>query len=103
MLLIDAAEYQAKDLARIANVPAYLVSVSIGNYSYVSSAEASRDLYKFGVKPYIDCIQETLSANNVLPRGTVVKFDIESYLNTDYENMKPETEIDVNETAVNNA
>jgi hypothetical protein len=106
MLLIDAAEYQAKDLARIANVPAYLVSVSIGNYSYVSSSEASKDLYQFGVKPYIDCIQETLSANNVLPRGTVVKFDIESYLNNDYMNIKDETTVNdmtVNETAVNNA
>jgi hypothetical protein len=89
MLLIDAAEYQAKEIARIANVPAYLVSVSIGNYSYVSSAEASRDLYTFGVKPYIDCIQETLSANNVLPRGTVVRFDIESYLQ-EQETTKPE-------------
>jgi hypothetical protein len=89
MLLIDAAEYQAKEIARIANVPAYLVSVSIGNYSYVSSAEASRDLYTFGVKPYIDCIQETLSANNVLPRGTVVRFDIESYLQ-EQETTKPD-------------
>ena len=106
MLLIDAAEYQAKEIARIANVPAYLVSVSIGNYSYVSSSEASRDLYQFGVKPYIDCLQETLSANNVLPRGTVVKFDIESYLNQDYQNIKNDTTINdmtVNETAVNNA
>ena len=100
MLLIDAAEYQAKEIARIANVPAYLVSVSIGNYSYVSSAEASRDLYTFGVKPYIDCIQETLSANNILPRGTVVKFDIESYIG-DYDNMK-ENKL-VEETTVNNA
>jgi hypothetical protein len=67
----------------------------------VSSAEASRDLYKFGVKPYIDCIQETLSANNVLPRGTVVKFDIESYLES-YEMQEEEKEL-VQETQVNNA
>jgi hypothetical protein len=100
MLLIDAAEYQAKEIARIANVPAYLVSVSIGNYSYVSSAEASRDLYTFGVKPYIDCIQETLSANNVLPRGTVVRFDIESYLEQQ-EKMKPE-EAEVETVDINN-
>jgi len=100
MLLIDAAEYQAKEIARIANVPAYLVSVSIGNYSYVSSAEASRDLYTFGVKPYIDCIQETLSANNVLPRGTVVRFDIESYLEQQ-EKMKPD-EAEVETVDINN-
>jgi hypothetical protein len=94
MLLIDAAEYQAKEIARIANVPAYLVSVSIGNYSYVSSAEASRDLYTFGVKPYIDCIQETLSANNVLPRGTVVRFDIESYLQEQEKNKQEPAEVE---------
>ena len=93
MLLIDAAEYQSKEIARIANVPAYLVSVSIGNYSYVSSSEASRDLYTFGVKPYIDCIQETLSADNVLPRGTGVMFDIESYLSNEYN-----TNVEVQET-----
>jgi hypothetical protein len=93
MLLIDAAEYQSKEIARLANVPAYLVSVSIGNYSYVSSSEASRDLYTFGVKPYIDCIQETLSADNVLPRGTGVMFDIESYLANEYN-----TEVYVEET-----
>jgi hypothetical protein len=67
----------------------------------VSSAEASRDLYKFGVKPYIDCIQETLSANNVLPRGTVVRFDIESYLES-YDMPKEEVLVQ-EETTVNNA
>jgi hypothetical protein len=59
----------------------------------VSSSEASRDLYTFGVKPYIDCIQETLSADNVLPRGTGVMFDIESYLANEYN-----TEVYVEET-----
>ena len=67
--------------------------VSIGNYSYVSSSEASRDLYTFGVKPYIDCIQETLRADNVLPRGTGVMFDIESYLANEYN-----TNVEVQET-----
>ena len=101
MLLIDAAEYQAKEIARIANVPAYLVSVSIGNYSYVSSSEASRDLYTFGVKPYIDCIQETLSADNVLPRGTGVMFDIESYLENEYSNKADMPDV-ADETQVTN-
>ena len=46
-----------------------------------------------GVKPYIDCIQETLSADNVLPRGTGVMFDIESYLANEYD-----TNVEVEET-----
>jgi len=84
MLLIEAADYQAREISRLANVPGYLVSVSLGSYSYVNSREASNDLYAFGVKPYADCIAQTLSADNVLPRGTCVKFDIENWL-LDYE------------------
>jgi len=80
MLLIEAADYQAREMSRLANVPGYLVGVSLGSYSYVNSKEASADLYSFGVKPYADCMAQTLSADNVLPRGTGVKFDIENYL-----------------------
>ena len=37
MLLIDAANYQALECARLTNVPPYLVGVSTGSYSYQSS------------------------------------------------------------------
>jgi hypothetical protein len=36
------------------------------------------------VKAYADCIAATLSQNNVLPRGTYVKFDTSSYLDENY-------------------
>ena len=84
MLLIDAANYQALECARLTNVPPYLVGVSTGSYSYQSSEQARADLYIFGVKAYADCIAATLSQNNVLPRGTYVKFDTSSYLEENY-------------------
>jgi phage portal protein BeeE len=84
MLLIDAANYQALECARLTNVPPYLVGVSTGSYSYQSSEQARADLYIFGVKAYADCIAATLSQNNVLPRGTYVKFDTSSYLDENY-------------------
>ena len=84
MLLIDAANYQALECARLTNVPPYLVGVSTGSYSYQSSQQARADLYIFGVKAYADCIAATLSQNNVLPRGTYVKFDTSSYLEENY-------------------
>jgi hypothetical protein len=37
-------------------------------------------LYLYGAKPFIECIQQTLSASNVLPRNRYVEFDIEGYL-----------------------
>jgi phage portal protein BeeE len=80
MLLIDAANYQALECARLTNVPPYLVGVSTGAYSYQSSEQARADLYIFGVQAYAECISSTLSQNNVLPRGTYVEFDTEKFL-----------------------
>lgn len=80
MLLIDAANYQALECARLTNVPPYLVGVSTGAYSYQSSEQARADLYIFGVQAYAECLASTLSQNNVLPRGTYVEFDTDDFL-----------------------
>lgn len=80
MLLIDAANYQALEMARLANVPPFLVGVSTGAYSYQSSEQARMDLWVFGAKIFAECIAETLSSDNVLPRGTYVEFDVDDYL-----------------------
>ena len=84
MLLIDSAEFQAMEMARLCNIPPYLAGVSVGSYSYQSSAEARMDLWTFGVRAYADCIAGTLSQNNVLPNGTYVEFDVEQYLSGEY-------------------
>lgn len=80
MLLIEAADYQAKDLCRAIGIPSYLASIATGSYSYTNSASAREDLYIFGMKPIMTCIEETLSSDNVLPHGTGVKFNIDAYL-----------------------
>jgi len=84
MLLIDSATFQAADLCRLTNIPSYLAGISVGGYSYVSNQGARLDLWSFGVKPYAECIASTLSMNNVLPNGTYVEFDSESYLSAEY-------------------
>lgn len=84
MLLIAAAEFQAMELARLCNIPPYLAGVSVGSYSYQSSAEARMDLWTFGVRAYADCIAQTLSMNNVLPNGSYVEFDVQQYLTGEY-------------------
>ena len=84
MLLIDAAEFQSKDLARLCNVPLYLCGISTGSYAYTTSAEARMDLWTFGVRAYADCIAGTLSQNSILPNGTMVEFDVQQYLTGEY-------------------
>jgi phage portal protein BeeE len=84
MLLIEASQYQALEMSRLANVPPYLVGVATGAYSYQSSQQARADLYLFGVKLYADAIASALSMDNVLPRGTYVEFDADEYLEENF-------------------
>ena len=84
MLLIDSADYSAKDLSRAMGVPPYLVGVSTGSYSYQNASQSRIDLVTFGCLPLMNCISETLSSDNVLPRGTKVRFDTSEFLAEDY-------------------
>jgi phage portal protein BeeE len=87
MLLIDSAEFQGKEMARICNVPLYLVGFDQGSYAYTSNEGARADLWTFGARSYADCITSTLSQNNVLPNGTYIEFDTMNYLMGDYHEM----------------
>jgi hypothetical protein len=100
MLLIDSAEFQAMEMARLCNVPPYLVGVSVGSYSYQSSSESRADLWTFGARAYADCIAGTLSQNNVLPNGTYVEFDVEGYLMGDYSEHNDMAQPNDNESVV---
>ena len=80
MLMIESADYSARDLGRQLGVPSYLLSVSIGAYSYQSSQQSRIDLWTYACKGLADCITETLSSDNVLPHGTYVCFDTEKFL-----------------------
>jgi hypothetical protein len=96
-MLVEASEYQALEIARLANCPPYLLGVATGSYSYQNSTQARQDLYMFGAKLFMDCIAETLSADNVLPRGTFVKFDIDEYLSENY--LMDNSSMQINDTA----
>ncbi|CAB5224768.1 hypothetical protein UFOVP739_1, partial [uncultured Caudovirales phage] len=48
--------------------------------TYQNAEQARQDLYLFGARIYIDCIEQTLSADNILPRGRYVEFDIDDYM-----------------------
>jgi phage portal protein BeeE len=91
MLMVDSAEFQAKELCRLTNIPFYLAGVNIGAYQYSTSRGAREDLLLFGARQYLDCVSQTLSMNNVLPRGTFVRFDIDSYLKSMTEEPITET------------
>ena len=82
--LMEGRQHAALELARVFQVPAWLVGVAIGGMTYQNSQQARRDLFEFGARPYIDCIQETLSLDTVVARGKHVELDVSAYL-TRYE------------------
>ena len=78
MLLIEAANYQALECARLCNVPPYLLGISTGSYAYTNSQSAKADLWTFGLSMYAEAITAALSQQ--LPRGTYCEFDFDEYL-----------------------
>jgi hypothetical protein len=87
MLLIEAANYQALEAARLCNVPPYLLGISTGSYAYTNSQSAKSDLWTFGLSMYAEAITAALSQQ--LPRGTHVEFNFENYLK-DYTMPEPD-------------
>ena len=83
MLLIDAAEYQSREIANLCNVPPYLLGISTGSYAYTNSQGAKSDLWTFGLSMYAEAIVAALSQQ--LPRGTYVKWDTADFLETEKE------------------
>jgi phage portal protein BeeE len=78
--LVQSREFMALEMARLANIPPYLVGVSVPGYTYQNADSARMDLYQFGAKPLIEAIEQTLSMNSIIPRGRYVELDVESYL-----------------------
>jgi hypothetical protein len=78
--LHEGREHAALELSRVANIPPYLVGIPTPGMTYSNAQQARQDLFLFGAKPYIQCIEQTLSMPNVLPRGRHVEFDVDTYL-----------------------
>ena len=80
-VISDQRKYQSLEMARICNVPGYLVNAPAegASMTYQNAQQARQDLYLFGARIYMDTIEQTLSSAQVLPRNRYVEFDIEDY------------------------
>lgn len=84
-------QYQALELSRVANIPPWLLGIDVGGLTYQNAQDARLQLYLYGAKPYIDVIEQTLSADTILPRGRFVEFDVEAYIG-ESSDMSPSTD-----------
>ena len=74
--LVEARQHQSLEIARICNVPPYLLGAPTGgSMTYQNAQQAAEDAVRFGALPYIECIEQTLSNDRITPRGRIVRLD----------------------------
>jgi hypothetical protein len=79
--LMEARQHQALELARMMNVPPWVVGAPQGaTMTYANATQARLDLIDFGALPHVSVVEETLSGPNVTPRGSYVKLDTDAWL-----------------------
>jgi hypothetical protein len=98
-VISDQRKYQALEMARLCNIPAYLVSAPTegSSMTYQNAVQARQDLLLFGAQIYLSCIEQTLSADNVLPRGRYVEFNVEDFAKEIAEDSRDRSMEDAND------
>ena len=79
MMLNEAKQYMATEIARLMNVPAYYISADMNNsMTYANVQDERRQFVSLSLQPYISAIEERLSMNDITPSTQYVCFDLDS-------------------------
>ena len=80
--LVEARQYMATQLARLAGVNPVLVSAAMGSassYVYTNQGDYRQAFLDDVLDPYLAAIERRLSANDLTPRGQCVRFDRDAF------------------------
>jgi HK97 family phage portal protein len=80
MQLTESRLNTAAEIARMCNIPAWYINAESASATYSNVSQERRSLVDFSLRPYMSCIEERLSMNDVTPRGSSVRFDLDDYL-----------------------
>ena len=85
MMMNEAAQFLSTQLARLCNVPAYLLSADMNNsMTYSNVIDERRQFVDMSLRPYICAIEDRLSMNDITNSQNYVRFDLdETYLRSD--------------------
>jgi hypothetical protein len=82
--LADARQYQAAEVARLANLsPRYVNAPNASGMTYANVSDERRDLVDTSLGGYLAAIQDRFSMGDFTPRGTTVRFDLAGLLRGD--------------------
>lgn len=80
MQLTESRLNTAAEIARMCNIPAWYINAESASATYSNVSQERRSLVDFSLKPYMNCVAERLSMNDLTPRGQIVRFDLDEYL-----------------------
>jgi HK97 family phage portal protein len=80
MQLTESRLNTASEIARMCNIPAWYLNAESASATYSNVSAERRSLVDFSLRPYMSCIEERLTMNDVTPRGQKVRFDLDDYL-----------------------
>jgi HK97 family phage portal protein len=76
MMYQDAIRSLSTQVARMMNVPAYLLSSEDNTMTYSNVQDERKQFYSLSIEPYIQCIQARLSMDDVSTSGHEVRFAV---------------------------
>lgn len=89
--LVEARQHIASEIARLMNVPAYVVGADqMANMTYSNAVDVRKDLVNNTLRGYIAAIEDRLNMADITAAGTYVRFSLDDYLRED---AKTRTEI----------
>jgi HK97 family phage portal protein len=79
MMYDEAQQFLATEIARLCNVPAYLLSAEMNNsMTYANVLDERKQFYSLTLAPYVCAIEDRLSMDDITARGNAVRFDVDS-------------------------
>jgi phage portal protein BeeE len=79
MMLNEAKQYMATEIARLCNVPAYYISADMNNsMTYANVQDERRQFVSLSLQSYISAIEQRLSMNDITPSTQKVCIDLDS-------------------------
>lgn len=91
MQLVEARSHISSEIARLMNVPAYVVGADQqANMTYSNAVDTRKDLVNNTLRGYIAAIEDRLNMADITAQGSFVRFDLDDYLRED---AKTRTEI----------
>jgi HK97 family phage portal protein len=81
----ESSQYLSTEIARLMNVPAFMVSSDMNNsMTYQNVLDSRKEYVAYSLQPYICAVEERLSLDDITAHGNIVKFNVdETFLRAD--------------------